>query len=412
MKIAAALNGCQTMTYRYDFDDSRAGDFWLNREDYLILHEAYGLLRDELDIWNRRALEHGAARPPYEQELADLTRMIEWGNEQLTQNRTDIIVSGVSVGSLRYAKAALMFAIWRREQDRAEKAHEGWPSAALASITDGIERIRKIANIIGYDPSDLLWEVMPRSPGITGSEGAEVMEWDVFISHASEDKEGFARPLAEGLTARGLRVWFDEFTLTIGDSLRRSIDRGLAHSRFGVVVISPDFLRKEWPQKELDGLVAREVGGVKVILPVWHRINANEIRAYSPTLADRVAASSDKGLDCVIEELIRAIRKDDESDRTAGRSNPHTPRAAEIVDHWVNMEYPQKLGLIEKLKADGYDVYWERATDEATRIDVEGWEHVIVERPDGTHARLKIRDAPIVGGYIVLLKKKKGFQTR
>lgn len=106
-------------------------------------------------------------------------------------------------------------------------------------------------------------------------------EWDVFISHASEDKDDFVRPLAERLRHEGLRVWYDDFTLTVGDSLRRSIDRGLAKSRYGVVVISPNFLKKEWPQKELDGLVAREVGGIKVILPVWHNIGADQIRAYT-----------------------------------------------------------------------------------------------------------------------------------
>jgi DDE superfamily endonuclease/TIR domain len=106
------------------------------------------------------------------------------------------------------------------------------------------------------------------------------IEWDVFISHASEDKESFVRPLANRLQEQGLRVWFDELTLTVGDSLRRSIDRGLAKSRYGIVVISPNFLRKEWPQKELDGLVAREIDGVKILLPVWHNIGAAEIRAY------------------------------------------------------------------------------------------------------------------------------------
>jgi len=137
-----------------------------------------------------------------------------------------------------------------------------------------------------------------------------VMEWDVFISHASEDKEDFARPLAERLRSHGLRVWFDEFTLTVGDSLRRSIDRGLSRSRYGIVVISPNFLQKEWPQKELDGLVAREVEGIKVILPVWHNIGAEQIRAHSPTLADRLAVSSSKGLDHVTGQLIDAIQKD------------------------------------------------------------------------------------------------------
>ena len=120
-------------------------------------------------------------------------------------------------------------------------------------------------------------------------------EWDVFISHASEDKETIARPLAKALEAKGLRIWFDEFTLSVGDRLRRSIDRGLANSRYGIVILSPMFFAKEWPQKELDGLVQREERGEKVILPVWHNITAEQIRAYSPTLADRIAVSSSQG---------------------------------------------------------------------------------------------------------------------
>lgn len=94
-------------------------------------------------------------------------------------------------------------------------------------------------------------------------------KWDVFVSHASEDKDPFVRSLADLLKAEGLRVWYDEFTLQIGDSLRRTIDRGLANSRFGVVVLSPSFFAKEWPQRELDGLSTRENNGAKVILPVW-----------------------------------------------------------------------------------------------------------------------------------------------
>jgi formylglycine-generating enzyme required for sulfatase activity len=134
------------------------------------------------------------------------------------------------------------------------------------------------------------------------------MDWDVFISHAWEDKEDIARPLAEALRRKGLRVWYDEFTLTLGDSLRRSIDRGLAQSRYGVVILSPYFFAKEWPQKELDGLAAREVSGEKVILPVWHNITADQVREYSPTLADRVAVSSDRGLEHVVQELLRVIK--------------------------------------------------------------------------------------------------------
>ena len=133
-------------------------------------------------------------------------------------------------------------------------------------------------------------------------------QWDVFVSHASEDKDSIARPLALALQEQGFSVWFDEMTLKVGDSLRRSIDQGLAKSRFGIVVISPAFLKKEWPQRELDGLVAREVHGKKVILPVWHEVDAAIVADYSPTLADRVAARTNTGLERVVQAIKEAIK--------------------------------------------------------------------------------------------------------
>ncbi|MHB0961118.1 MAG: toll/interleukin-1 receptor domain-containing protein [Pirellulaceae bacterium] len=117
-------------------------------------------------------------------------------------------------------------------------------------------------------------------------------EYDVFISHASEDKEDVVRPLAEKLVELGLNVWYDEFRLKVGDSLRRSIDAGLAKSRFGIVVLSPSFFAKNWPQYELDGLVQREMDGGKVILPLWHRVTKSEVMGYSPSLADKLALNS------------------------------------------------------------------------------------------------------------------------
>lgn len=132
-------------------------------------------------------------------------------------------------------------------------------------------------------------------------------EHDVFISHASEDKDSFVRPLAQRLQNRGYRVWYDEFSLRLGDSLRRSIDYGLANSKYGIVVISPNFLRKEWPQRELDGLTAREIDGKKVILPIWHEVNFDNVVKYSPTLADKLAAKTSQGLDCVVIQIVEVI---------------------------------------------------------------------------------------------------------
>ena len=116
--------------------------------------------------------------------------------------------------------------------------------------------------------------------------------YDFFISHASEDKDSFVRGLAEELRNRGARVWYDEFTLQVGDSLRRQIDRGLKNSRFGVVVLSKHFFMKEWAQRELDGLSSLEASGDTRILPIWHEISKDEIVRYSPMLSDKVALNS------------------------------------------------------------------------------------------------------------------------
>ena len=152
----------------------------------------------------------------------------------------------------------------------------------------------------------------------TGDGPAEpqATHYDVFISHASEDKDAVARPLAVHLSERGLKVWLDEFELTLGDSLRRNIDKGLSNSEFGSVILSQAFFNKEWPNKELDGLVAREDGSNKVILPVWHNVNSNEIRKFSPTLAGKIGVSTANGIDKVADAIVEAVLK-----QQNGRSN-------------------------------------------------------------------------------------------
>jgi len=128
--------------------------------------------------------------------------------------------------------------------------------------------------------------------------------WDIFISHASEDKDSFVGPLAQSLEQLGYAVWYDQFTLKLGDSLRESIDRGLRHSRYGVVVLSKAFFQKRWTQIELGALIEREGEEAKVILPVWHGVEVNEVRAVSPILADRLAVKSSQGIDIVVKAII------------------------------------------------------------------------------------------------------------
>jgi hypothetical protein len=116
--------------------------------------------------------------------------------------------------------------------------------------------------------------------------------YDAFLSHASEDKQELVTPLVEALTKRQWAIWYDAFEIQPGMSIRRSIDQGLRSARYGIVVLSPQFLRKGWTQWELDGLVTRQVDEGDVIIPVWHRITKDELMRYSPSLVDKKALLS------------------------------------------------------------------------------------------------------------------------
>ena len=129
-------------------------------------------------------------------------------------------------------------------------------------------------------------------------------QWDVFLSHASEDKETVALPLTEALRRLGVRVWLDKFQIEIGDSLRQKIDEGLANSRFGVVILSEVFLTKHWTGRELDALWA-----LNDVLPVWHEIDKKTLVKYSPLLAGKVSISTSEGIDVVAQTIAARVFK-------------------------------------------------------------------------------------------------------
>lgn len=136
-------------------------------------------------------------------------------------------------------------------------------------------------------------------------------QYDLFISHASEDKASLVFPLASLLADLGVKVWYDEFELRVGDSLSRSIDKGLASAAFGAVIISEAFLAKEWPDYELRGLITKELESDKVILPIWHGVDKHRIAQSSPTLADKIALNSQQlGIKEIAVKLIEVCRPD------------------------------------------------------------------------------------------------------
>jgi len=140
-----------------------------------------------------------------------------------------------------------------------------------------------------------------------GSPAVPTARFDVFISHASEDKD-FARPLAEKLQALGLSMWFDESAMKPGDSLREEIDKGLAGSDFGVAILSKRFFKKQWTQAELNGLFTLKLEGKNRIIPVWHQITKQEVASHSPMVADLLAIRAADGADSVAVQILKVVR--------------------------------------------------------------------------------------------------------
>jgi len=135
--------------------------------------------------------------------------------------------------------------------------------------------------------------------------------WDAFISHAGEDKEDFAEPLANELENLGLNVWYDDFELSVGDHIPSEIERGLNNSDYGIVVLSEAFFEKSWTQEELNSLIQRDVSEPnKVILPICYEISPTEVQSHHTLLGKRYLISGNSSsVSEVAEELYQEILK-------------------------------------------------------------------------------------------------------
>jgi hypothetical protein len=172
------------------------------------------------------------------------------------------------------------------------------PSPSSISTRRAAHRASSSAPI--YEVAENLGELIGESP----------REFDVFISHASEDKGDLVRPLANALREAGLEVWYDEFELGLGDSLRRKIDEGIRRARFGIVVLSEAFFAKQWTQYELDGIVTAQVTGRQIILPLWHGVGRDEVFNFSPSLADKVAVdTATRAIKDLASNIVEAVSR-------------------------------------------------------------------------------------------------------
>lgn len=136
-----------------------------------------------------------------------------------------------------------------------------------------------------------------------------MLQWDLFISHASEDKKSFVDPLAHRLQELAVRVWYDKFTLIPGDRLSEKIAEGLAQSRCGLLILSNSFINKPWPSYELSGLVNRFIEEKLRLIPVWLGVSRNEISSLNPALADLFAIiGNPSDIDSCAMEILKVVR--------------------------------------------------------------------------------------------------------
>jgi len=180
----------------------------------------------------------------------------------------------------------------------------------VLSKVDEIEDFaRKVNNILKYDGYTLDSNQKLSGKPVYKATMCEKYEyeWDVFICHASEDKQPFVDKLAKELRDKGIRVWYDDFSLRLGDRLRDKIKEGLTKSRFGIAVLSKNFFQKEWPQEELDVLLELDSRARKAILPIWLDVDYHDVFEQNPFLASRVAARAEEGIGKVVEKILVEI---------------------------------------------------------------------------------------------------------
>lgn len=170
-----------------------------------------------------------------------------------------------------------------------------------------------------------------------------IKKWDVFISHASEDKDILVRLLAKQLSeVYKVKVWYDEFTLEYGDSLLDSIEMGLQYSNYGLVIFSESFFDKVWTDHEYKSLKTKEMLlNKKIIIPIWYNITREKVASYSLILADKYAITLIKDInnniiDDLAMKIIKVIRPD-------------------IYDNIARMSYFEsklKNGILKKVDAE------------------------------------------------------------
>jgi len=164
-------------------------------------------------------------------------------------------------------------------------------------------------------------------------------QYDLFVSHAIEDKTSIANALTKALLQQGLRVWYSGQHLVLGQSVTHTINQGLLGSSYGLVLISPAFLSSRWTMKELEAMVSMETCGEIEILPVWHEVDFDTVRQTLPTLADKFALRTSIGIEPLVKQIAQRVLPTTSSKheaRPAPRSVPVAHQDHYYQDNHIN----------------------------------------------------------------------------
>lgn len=181
-----------------------------------------------------------------------------------------------------------------KEQQKEQKNQQAKQQKIIKSYETKISNLQNTVD-------DLL---APVAMSIKESDQNDDIKYDVFISYASEDAD-FVESLVEELHKLDVKVWQDKLSIGWGNSIRQSIDRGLLKSRFAIAVLSKNYMEKYWTNYEVDGILNLETNTHKVILPIWHNVTLDDVKAFSPSLAGRKALETKSITAYGIAEILK-----------------------------------------------------------------------------------------------------------
>ena len=207
-------------------------------------------------------------------------RQISIWEEDVARKSKESADLSTKIADRRKKRAAAYIKLQKAQQDEQKKS-EKQTMTTMKKYEERIDQLQK----------QLIEQMIP-NPVRNANQKDE--EYDVFVSHAWEDKKEFVDELVSEMRKLGLKVWYDTDKLKWGDSMREKIDKGLSKSRYGIVVLSPEYIREDkyWTKAELNGLFQKETINGKTILPIWHNLTKQQVTEYSPLIADRKALTT------------------------------------------------------------------------------------------------------------------------